>query len=260
MAQGEGFLNTGMAKSPVRFFGRGLNLALDVLLPPQCLGCGELVDGGGLLCAPCWDRMEFPGPPCCDACGLPFEYHLGDGALCGACTRRRPPYHRARAALTYDDNSRRLVLAFKHGDRTEAAPAFGRWLARAGAELIADADLVTPVPLHWTRLFTRRFNQSALLAHGVSRMTDLPVAPDLLIRRRRTPSQGRLSPPARRRNVSGAFTVRSSQAERIRDKRVLVIDDVMTTGATAEAVSRTLLRSGAAAVDVLTLARVQRTA
>ncbi len=234
--------------------------ALDILLPPQCLGCGVLVETQGALCPACWSDVDFLGPPCCHACGLPFAYDLGEGALCGACTRRPPPFERSRAVMVYDADSRRLVLAFKHGDRTEAAPAFGRWLARAGATLLTDADLIVPVPLHWTRLFSRRFNQAALLAQAVGRLAGVPVEADLMIRRRRTPSQGRLSPAARRRNVAGAFAVRPSGVPRIEGRRVLLVDDVMTTGATAAACARTLKGRGAAAVDVLTLARVLRPA
>jgi len=162
------------------------------------------------------------------------------------------------ATLMYDDASRRLVLAFKHGDRTDTAPAFGRWLVRAGGGLIADADVVAPVPLHWTRLFARRYNQAALLGHAVGRCAGIPVVADALVRHRRTPSQGRLSPSARHRNLRGAFAVPRSRMAVIEGRRVLLVDDVLTTGATAAACARTLLRAGARAVDVLTLARVVR--
>jgi ComF family protein len=160
--------------------------------------------------------------------------------------------------FVYDDASRGLILDFKHGDRVWASPAFGGWLARAGDELLADADLVAPVPLHRRRLFARRYNQSALLAQALARRCALPVAPDLLVRRRATPSQGRLSPTARRRNVRGAFALRLGYAEAIAGRRVLLIDDVLTTGATVRECARVLLRAGAGAVDVLTLARVAR--
>lgn len=151
-----------------------------------------------------------------------------------------------------------MILGFKHGDRTESAVAFARWLLHAGAELFPNVDTVVPVPLHWTRLFARRFNQAALLAKAVGRLTNLPVAPDLLVRRRRTPSQGKKGPVERRRNVARAFAVRASQVARVQGRRILLVDDVLTTGATASACTDTLLRAGAAAVDVLTLARVVR--
>lgn len=197
-------------------------------------------------------------PPHCACCGLPFEYDLGPDALCGACTRARPAFDRARSVMRYNDASKRLILGFKHGDRTEGAPAFGAWLARAGANLIAEADLIAPVPLHRWRLLGRRYNQAALLAHALGQETDLPVVSDLLLRRRFTPSQGRLSVSARQRNVTGAFAVKPARAARLTDRRVLLVDDVLTTGATVSACARALRRGGAAAVEVLVLARVVR--
>ena len=229
---------------------------LDILLPPQCLACGSLVESQGVLCPSCWDGIDFLGDPCCAACGLPFEFEAFADALCGACLRQPPPYRRARSVFAYDDASRNLVLAFKHGDRTDAAPAYGRWLARAGGELIGDTDVIVPVPLHWMRLFKRKYNQAALLAWALGGLVGRPVAPNHLIRRRRTPSQGTLSPSARRKNVAGAFVLKSSGKAAFSGKRVLLIDDVLTTGATAAACARALLKGGAASVDVLTLARV----
>lgn len=246
---------TPSSASAARRLGR---FVLDALLPPLCLGCGVVVDEPGVLCAACWQAVRFLGPPQCAACGAPFEFDTGPDALCGSCARERPPFARARAAFAYDETSQRLLLAFKHGDRTDSAPAFGAWLARAGAELIADAQVIVPVPLHWTRLFWRRYNQAALLAHALSRVADVPVVPDLLVRTRRTPSQGKLSAAARRRNVAGAFAVRRSAHARIAGRRVLLIDDVLTTGATAAGCAKALLAAGARAVDVLTLARVVR--
>lgn len=252
-------LNGAVSETAPPGRGRRLaRLALDALLPPLCLGCGGLVESQGMLCPGCWERVVFPGPPHCEACGLPFEYDPGEGALCGPCVRRRPVFRRARAAMVYGDTSRRLILAFKHGDRTDAAPAFGRWLARAGKELIAEADLIVPVPLHWTRLFSRLYNQAALLGREVGRLSGVRFAPDLLVRRRPAPSQGRLSRSARRRNVRGAFAVRPSKRRAVEGRQVLLIDDVMTTGATASACARALLGAGAGAVDVLTLSRVVR--
>ena len=208
--------------------GHGLKrlaaMALDALLPPQCPGCGGLVETGGVLCAPCWRRVDFLASPQCHACGLPFEFDIGDGALCGACARESPPFERARAVMVYGEVSRKVVLAFKHADRTDTAPGLGRWLVRAGAELIADADMVAPVALHWTRLFARRYNQAALLAHVVGGETGLEVVPDLLIRRRRTPPQVRMSPARRRRNVRGAFKVNPARRAGLQGRRVLLID------------------------------------
>jgi len=233
-------------------------IALDALLPPRCLVCGQGVDRPGSLCGACWRGLTFLAPPLCAACGFPFDYDLGADTLCGACHQEPPAYDRARAVLRYDAVSRGLLLGFKHGDRTEGAPAFGEWLARAGAELISECDVVVPVPLHRWRLFARRYNQSALLAHALGRASGLPVLPDSLRRVRNTASQGRLSAAARRRNVAGAFRVAPGAAERLGGRRVLLVDDVLTTGATVEACARTLKRAGAAGVDVLTLARVVR--
>jgi len=231
--------------------------ALDLLLPPRCLACGAMVEANGLLCPACWSGLSFIAPPLCESCGLPFAFAVAARTRCAACLADPPPFERARAALIYDDASRRLILGFKHADRTEAAPAFGRWLARAGAALLADADLVVPVPLHRWRLFQRRYNQAALLAHAVGGgLAGRPVAADLLVRRRRTPSQGGLGRQGRRRNVAGAFALKPGQADRLRGRRILLIDDVHTTGATLLECARALRRAGAAAVDALTLARV----
>lgn len=230
--------------------------ALDILLPPQCLACGGLVESQGLLCPSCWEGINFLGDPCCAICGTPFEFEAFGGAMCGACLREPPPYRRARSVFAYDENSSKLVLAFKHGDRTDAAPAYGRWLARAGGDLIGEADVIVPVPLHWMRLFRRKYNQAALLAGALGGLVGRPVAPNLLVRCRRTPSQGKLSPSARRKNVAGAFALRPSAKAAFSGKKVLLIDDVLTTGATAVACTKTLLKGGAASVDILTLARV----
>ena len=231
---------------------------LNAVLPARCMLCGATVAEDGALCAGCWDMLNFLGPPCCDRCGYPFEYEAPDATECAACVRRPPQFDRARAVFAYDEASRALILSFKHADRTHQAPAFGRWLARAGAALLRDADVIAPVPLHRWRLFARRYNQAALLAQALGRETGAPVAVDLMVRRRRTPSQGRKSRSARIRNVRGAFAVRDDWRDALRGARVLLLDDVLTTGATVEECARTLKRAGAAAVDVLTLARVVR--
>ncbi|HEV2264980.1 MAG TPA: ComF family protein [Stellaceae bacterium] len=229
---------------------------LDLLLPPRCLKCGVEIGGDGALCAECWRGIAFLQPPCCARCGLPFEVDLGAEAICGACAREAPLYARARAALRYDEASRTLVLAFKHGDKLQLAPALGRFMRRASAELLATCDVIAPVPLHWTRLFTRRYNQAAVLAHALVRDGGPPVVADLLERRRATPSQGRSGRAERRRNVRGAFALKRGRS--VTGRRVLLVDDVLTTGATVSECGRTLLDAGATAVDVLTLARTVR--
>lgn len=184
--------------------------------------------------------------------------------MCAACLGRRPVYARARAAFSYDHASRGLILALKHGDRSEGVDAYAHWLARAGRELLKDADLIVPVPLHWTRLLIRRYNQSALLARALAAVwraahpQDPPVTylPEVLVRTRRTPPQGKFDRTRRANNVRGAFETPLARRRRIVAKRIVLIDDVLTTGATASACARVLLAAGATRVDVLTLARV----
>lgn len=237
---------------------RATKVVLDALLPPHCLACETAVDHFGALCPSCWRRLSFISAPQCALCGVPFEYDLGDDALCAACTARRPAYDRARAVLLYDETSRGLVLGFKHGDRLHGANAFGAWLARAGAPLLAQAELLVPVPLHRRRLFARRYNQAALLAHAAGRASGVKVASDLLKRLRATPSQGGMSASERRRNVRGAFEIAPGREAEVAGRALVLVDDVFTTGATAEACARALKRGGAGRVDVLTLARVVR--
>ncbi|NQU59318.1 MAG: ComF family protein, partial [Rhodospirillales bacterium] len=257
MTQAEPSIKAAFGFSLRQFAGR----ALDVLLPPQCLSCSTLVEEQGVLCLDCWQAVTFISQPYCAICGLPFELAMegsdfSGGTLCGSCVRQRPVFARARAVLAYDDASSPFILTFKHADRTEAASAFARWMARAGGDVLESADLIVPVPLHWSRLFRRRYNQAALLGQSLSALSGVPTIPDLVVRKRATPSQGRFSPSARRRNVSGAFAVREKYSRNIAGKRIVLVDDVLTTGATASAVTKALLKAGAGAVDVLTLGRV----
>lgn len=230
-------------------------LVLDVLIPAQCLGCETIVDTPGALCASCWPKIRFIDRPYCDACGVPFDFDVGVGALCPSCVRDRPEYERGRSAVVYDDGSRSLILGLKYGDRTDAVRAFARWMARAGSEVLADADLLVPVPLHWTRLFKRRYNQSALIAHALGKLTSVGVAPDLLIRSRRTPPLGNLGASQRLTTMRNVIAMHPRRRRDLSDCRVVLIDDVHTTGATLRSCSRTLLKAGAGAVDVLTVAR-----
>ncbi|HLW27403.1 MAG TPA: ComF family protein [Kiloniellales bacterium] len=237
---------------------RGGRRFLDLLLPPRCLACGCLVRLDGTLCLPCWSALHLLAPPQCESCGLPFEHEQPPGSLCGACLREAPPWQRARAALAYDDGSKGMILRFKHADYTQAAPTFALWMERAAGSLLHEADLIVPVPLHRWRLFYRRYNQAALLAQALGKLGRKQVIPDLLLRYKRTSSQGHLSPQQRRRNVAGAFKVQPRWKPLLQEARVLLVDDVLTSGATLGACSRTLYRAGARAVDVLTLARVLR--
>lgn len=235
---------------------RWVRAVVDAVLPPLCLSCGALVAEPGALCSSCWERVGFLGQPHCSACGHPFEVDVGEAALCGHCLAEAPQWRRARAVFRYDDASKPLVLRFKHGDRLEGAPSFARWMARAGAELVSEADVIVPVPLHRFRLLSRRYNQAALLALALGRLAGKAVEPDLLLRKRRTPVQGHMNREERRRNVKGAFVVRERKLPLIAGKTVLLIDDVLTTGATVGECARVLSKAGAAAVDVLTLGRV----
>jgi ComF family protein len=239
--------------SRLRQIGRAV---VDGVLPPRCLACGAVVGEPDALCGPCWRALSFFAPPWCAVCGLPFPHPMGEGAVCADCARGRSSWERARAVLRYDKHSRRLVLALKHGDHTHLARALGGWMRRSGGDIFDGVDLLVPVPLHWTRLFSRRYNQAGLLAHAIHAAGGPPVAPDWLVRRRRTPSQGRLGPIARARNVRGAFALRAGRS--VKGKRLVIVDDVLTTGATVEECARVLRRAGAASVGVVTLARAQR--
>lgn len=233
-----------------------LGRLVDALLPPRCLSCGAEVEGPGGLCPDCWKGLRFIGSPMCHRCGLPFEFALPGEALCGACMADEPRYDRARSVLVYDNASRPLILAFKHADRTHGAPTFGRWLARAGGEVLDGADLLAPVPLHRWRLLRRRYNQSALLAEALSKACAVPADNRLLLRRRATPTQGGLSRDGRHRNVAGAFGLRPGRD--VAGKRIVLVDDVLTTGATLGECARVLRAAGAIEINVLTLARVVR--
>jgi len=231
---------------------------LDLLLPPQCLTCDAPVDAPGRFCPDCFRLAGFITEPCCQRCGVPFV-HAGQGGpekLCPGCRDHAPPWDRARAALRYDAHSRRIVLPLKYADRIEFAAALAPMMARAGAALLRDAELLVPVPLHRRRLIARRYNQAALLANAVARHAGKPVLPDALRRTRVTMPLGDLSAEERAAVVDGAFAVRAAHGQKIAGRRVLLIDDVLTSGATCAACTRVLLESGAATVDVLVAARV----
>lgn len=225
---------------------------LDFVLPPRCLKCLEVVQTAHSLCSRCWSDARFISAPYCACCGTPFEYDVPDTAICLNCARKKPPFKQARCAFAYDDFSRQLVLSFKHGDHIDLAPAMGNWMARAGGDLWADCDVIIPVPLHWRRQVSRRFNQSAVLAQEVSKRVDIPVRSDLLKRHRATPSQGHLSRMARQNNLKGAFNMDKN----LQGERVVLIDDVFTTGATLLNCCEVLFKGGASQVSVLTFARV----
>ncbi len=237
---------------------RGLAAVTDFALPPQCPVTGELLATPGAVSAGGWRSLTFIEPPYCSCCGLPFAHDPGPDAVCGDCAKGDRDFDHLRAALVYDDASKRLVLGLKHGDRHDGVPLYARWLARCGGDLLARADVIAPVPLHWTRLVSRRFNQSALLAAELGRLVETPVQLGLVVRKRRTAVQGGLNARQRQKNVSGAFAVRTGAADSLSGANVVLVDDVFTTGATAGACARVLRRAGAAEVSVLALARVVR--
>ena len=242
-----------------RISGRLGRLLLDQLFPAQCLRCKADVGEPRTLCAECWSKIRFIDGAVCPVCGSPYESPSETGLVCGACLADPPPFARARSVFRYDEASRDLVLPFKHADRLEGVPAFAAWLARAGGELVGKADWIAPVPLHWGRLLRRRYNQASLLANALAKRSHVPVLADLLIRRRPTASQGEMrSRRARKLNVAGAFTLNPRHASAIKDRHILLVDDVLTTGATVTACARTLKRAGANEVSVVTLARVVR--
>jgi ComF family protein len=248
--------------APLRLLANGAwqsgRALLDMLLPPQCVACDAPVDAPGLLCADCFRRTGFITEPCCIRCGVPFAAVGLGGAehLCPSCRAAPPVFHRARAALRYDAQARRLILPFKHADRTEMASVLAPHMARAGAALLREVDLLVPVPLHRMRLFRRRYNQAALLAQAVGRIAERPCLLDALQRRRATATLGDKSAAERAVEVADAFAARPSRVARLVGKRILLIDDVMTSGATANACAVALLAAGAAQVDVLVAARV----
>ena len=235
--------------------------ALDLLLPPRALneatGRQASVQSQGLT-AQAWSRIAFIDAPFCDGCGAPFDYDFGIAARCAACQGRTPAFDRARAACLYDEYSRDLILKLKHADRVDLSGLFARWLARAAADVLPEVDAVVPVPLHPTRLIARRYNQAAEIARPLARAAGKAYFPDAVIRRRATATQGGKSGDARRRNVAGVFVVPPRWHAKIAGKRLLIVDDVLTTGATVEGCARALKAAGAAGVDVAVIARVKQ--
>ena len=241
-----------LPRPQIRPAARGL---LDLILPPRSLDAGHAVQGAGLS-AEVWSRIVFVEAPVCDGCGTPFEHGLGEVIRCPACMARPRVFARARAACLYDEYSRDLILPLKHADRTDLSSLLSIWIGRAAQDLLEEADAVTPVPLHPWRLFRRRYNQAAELARPLARRAGIDYLPGAL-KRLRADSQAGKSAVGRRRAVAGAFVAPPEARRRIEGKRILLIDDVMTTGATAEACARALLRGGARAVDVAVVAKVR---
>ena len=231
---------------------------LDLLLPPHCPCCGVQIATQGTFCAACFGKLNFITAPLCTGCGLPFASRAFAGPLqlCPTCLDHSPAWREARAALIYNDAARGLILPLKHADRQENATVLAAAMARAGAALLARADLLVPVPLHRRRLCSRGFNQAALLAKALSKNAGVAALQDALRRVRATPSLGEFSAAARAEIMDGAIAIRARRAPMIAGRRILLIDDVMTSGATASSCARALLDAGAVHIDVLVAARV----
>ena len=229
---------------------------VDLILPPACPACRAASGSGAALCADCWASVRFLAPPLCPVLGTPFAHDMGPGIVSAAVLADPPPFARARSAVVYEDTARRLVHALKYRDRHEVAGFMAKAMVRAGRELLADCQLIVPVPLHPRRLWLRRFNQAVLLTDRIGAESGIAVEPMILKRIRRTRQQVGLSGREREANVRGAFRVLLSEKPVIAGRRVLLVDDVYTSGATVKAASRALMRGGAAAVDVLTFAKV----
>lgn len=237
----------------------GFQTALAAVYPARCLSCGDVVDSDFGLCGPCWRDTAFIGGTVCDCCGLPLPGDgKGDALLCDGCLTAPRPWEKGRAAMLYRDTGRKLVLALKHGDRQEIAKPAALWMAQTARSMLRDDTLIAPIPLHWSRMISRRYNQSALLAHALSKELDRESCADLLLRPKRTVSLDGLTRTERHDVVHNAIAVNPKRQDVARGRPVLLVDDVMTSGATLSAATQALQRAGAGPVCVVTLARVAK--
>jgi ComF family protein len=235
---------------------QGISGVRDLIYPPTCLVCHVVTDSMGTLCPACWSKVRFIDRPFCEVLGTPFAHDQPDGTLSPAAIADPPPFRRLRSVADYGPVSRKLVQSLKYNDRTDLAPWLAGWMVRAGSELLHDCDVIVPVPLHALRFFTRMFNQSAELARKMSEQSGIPFDPSLLRRVRRTKRQVGLERDARRENVRGAFAVPDEKRIVVAGRKILLVDDVYTTGATIRAAAKALAKAGALSVDVVTFARV----
>ena len=240
---------------------RGIQTAIDLIYPPRCIGCADMVGESFGLCGPCWRDTPFTGGAMCDRCSQPLLGEASDDEelICDACLEAPPPWKSARSALLYKGRARRLVMALKHSDRQDIARPAAQWMARAGADLLQDrAALLVPIPLHWSRMMRRRYNQSVLLARGVAFHSGVPLGADVLVRPRATRSLGHRTRAERLAELSGAIAANPRRRSQITGRKVILVDDVMTSGATMDAASQACLEAGASQINVLVLARVAK--
>jgi len=249
-------LELGSLNGPALALRKAGRAAQDLIFPHHALDAGSRASSSGLT-AVGWSKIAFLEAPVCDGCSLPFAYDMGAGVRCPACEARPRAFERARAACLYDEHSRDLILQFKHADRLDLAKLFSLWLGRAAGELVEAADAVVPVPMHPLRLIRRRYNQAAEIARPLARRAGLAYWPGALKRKRAGESQAGKSGSGRRRNVQGAYVCSPGWEKRLQGKRILLVDDVMTTGATLDACAKALTRAGAAGVDAAVIARVR---
>ena len=234
---------------------------LRLVYPPRCVSCGEMIERDFALCARCWGQIDFIAGLVCECCGTPLPgEETGTPEYCDECLARPRPWSQGRAALLYRDRARHLVLALKHGDRTDLARPAGEWMRRAGRPILTPGLLVAPVPLNRWRLLRRRYNQAALLSREVAASSGQEHCPDLLLRPRATPKQDGMGAEARFANLDGAIAVNPRRRDRLQGRKVLLVDDVMTSGATLSAAAEACLAAGADEVRVLVLARVAKAA
>lgn len=253
MDQVEGWYFAGRLKASLRTTGAVL---MRLVYPPVCSGCGKMVGQPAGLCPECWSTVQFIERPYCEITGVPFDHDRGEGLVSPEAIAHPPAYAKARAAVFHDGVARKIVHGLKYSDRADLAAMMAAWMIRAGRDVVDDSDVIIAVPLHRSRLFARRYNQSAELARALARLSGKPFLPGVMLRIRATRQQVGLGLKARQDNVRGAFSIEPEQVQRFLGLKVLLVDDVLTTGSTVEAATRALLRAGAGQVNVLTFARV----